>query len=82
MSGEKLTVLFISALFQTHPLASPSLSERGGIMCPATSYTLSIIERGIRGELRKAKKTCQLWSFSPVIKKSDTGDNAELLFTA
>jgi hypothetical protein len=47
--------LFIS-VFLTHPLASPSLSERGGKACPAMSYPLSIIERGTWGELRKAKK--------------------------
>jgi hypothetical protein len=29
------------------------------------SYPLSRIERGTRGELRKAMKTCQLWTFSP-----------------
>jgi hypothetical protein len=45
--------------------ASPSLSERGGIGCLAMSYPLSSIERGTRGELRKAKKICQLWTFSP-----------------
>jgi hypothetical protein len=64
-ADEKLTVLFISAFFQTHPLASPSLSERGGKRYPAMSYPLSIIERGTRGKLRKIKKTCQLWTFSP-----------------
>jgi hypothetical protein len=62
-SGEKLTVVFISAL-KTHPL-TPSLSKRGGKGCPATSYPLSIIERGTRGELRIARKICQLWTFSP-----------------
>jgi hypothetical protein len=64
---EKLTVLFISAFFQTHPLASPPLSERGGKGCPAMSYPLSrgaYIERGPRGELRKAIMINQLWTFA------------------
>jgi hypothetical protein len=55
---------FNSVFFKLTPL-HPSLSERGGKGCPATSYPLSRIERGTRGELRKAKKTCQFLTFSP-----------------
>jgi hypothetical protein len=64
-AGEKLTVIFISAFFKLTPLHPPLSPREGGKWCPATSYPLSIIERGTRGELRKAKKPCQLWSFSP-----------------
>jgi hypothetical protein len=61
--------LFISAFLKTHPLASPSLSERGGKECPARDYPLSRIERGTRGELRKAEKTNQLCTFSPDFRR-------------
>jgi hypothetical protein len=44
---------------KTHPLSSPSLSERGGMACPAMNYPLSRIKRGTRGELRKAMKMNQ-----------------------
>jgi hypothetical protein len=77
MSGEKLTVLLYKPFKKLTPWP-PLFSREGGTSRLATSYPLSIrqpnvcfthvgdptIERGTRGELRKAMKICQLWTFS------------------
>jgi hypothetical protein len=57
--------LFFTAFENSPPCIPLSLSERGGKGCPAMSYPLSRIERGTRGELRKAMVKNQLWTFSP-----------------
>jgi hypothetical protein len=49
---------------KTHPL-TPLFPREGGTSRLATSYPLSRIEIGTRGELRKTMKIHQLWTFSP-----------------
>jgi hypothetical protein len=52
--GEKPTALFFSGLIKLTPFHPPLSPREGEKPCPAISYSLSRIERGTRGELRKA----------------------------